>query len=341
MKNDPKIISLFSEAILSALPNEGDADVLAFKAGLQRDWTNFKSSSPQLELTMNRFLARAEARLKLVDVIDAALAMSDRSPDLQALADRYLRPIAGPLESMGAKLGDYEKVLFKDAGFADIAGWIDALGRVRRAVGLVRPNPGSIQGCGTGFLVGPDLLLTNWHVAGPFWGDDEAAAHVAVEFDREIGPDGELRAAAAPCRLRPEWGLPRSPVQESDFALLRLDRKAAEDEVDGKPRRYLSLSGRGEADLAASLPPGAPMLIVQHPMAEPLKLALGEADQVADARYLWHKVNTEPGSSGSPCFSQSLEVIGLHHYGNDTRNRAVLASSIEPGIREAVRAAGA
>ncbi|WP_165228310.1 trypsin-like serine peptidase [Aquisphaera insulae] len=340
MKNDPKLISKFSRAIRRALPNEGDLDLLAADAGLADDWVNFKVA-PQLELALNRFLQRAEVNRKLMDVIDAALDRSDHFPELQALADQYVKPIREPLESLGAKVGDFEKVLFRDAGFVDIAVWLSKLGLARLTVCLIRPNPGSIAGCGTGFLVAPDLVMTNWHVAGPFWDREEASSRVSVEFDRELGPGGELRTASAPCRLNPEWDLPKSPMNESDFALLRLNRRAADDIVDGHPRGYLDLSTRSQPELAGLLPAGAPMLIVQHPMAEPLKLALGEADRIEDARYLWHRVNTEPGSSGSPCFSQKLEVIALHHYGADTTNRAVLASSIEPSIREAVRAAGA
>jgi hypothetical protein len=39
-------------------------------------------------------------------------------------------------------------------------------------------------------------------------------------------------------------------------------------------------------------------------------------------------VNTNPGSSGSPCLTQKLQAVALHHGGTDEYNQAVTFRSI-------------
>ena len=58
------------------------------------------------------------------------------------------------------------------------------------------------------------------------------------------------------------------------------------------------------------------MIILQHPDARPLKLAIGSVvEPNASANQVSYTVNTEPGSSGSPCFTSGLDVAALHHWG--------------------------
>ena len=65
-------------------------------------------------------------------------------------------------------------------------------------------------------------------------------------------------------------------------------------------------------------------LIVQHPKGEPMKLALDtEAIIAANAGMtrLRYKTNTDPGASGSPCFSMDWDIVALHHYGDPAWQR--------------------
>ena len=336
MKNDDKLLGRLRNSIYMAFIRvPGKLDILAQNAGLLGDWNNFKGTAPSIENALLQFIEQAQAKHVLVDYLEAALSESEDAT-LQTVANQLLRPLQEPLTELGAKLGKLEKVLFHDIGFADITRWIHKLGILRRAVCFIRPDPSTIVGCGTGFLVAPDLVLTNWHVAEPFWTKDEETSRVSVQFDYEMNPDGNLKPATQPCRLKPEWNLPNSPVKDRDFALLRLDRPAAEDLIDGSRRGFLGLSAMSQENLVRSLEKGPPLLILQHPQAEPLKLALGAAVEVTESRYVWYTVNTDGGSSVAPCLSQSLEVIGLHHYGEDIKNRGILASAILPTIKPAL-----
>ena len=71
-----------------------------------------------------------------------------------------------------------------------------------------------------------------------------------------------------------------------------------------------------------------PLLILQHPSAAPLKLAIGAVEMPDPPSRVFYKVNTEGGSSGSPCLNQRLETIALHHWGEVSRNRGVTFTAI-------------
>jgi len=74
--------------------------------------------------------------------------------------------------------------------------------------------------------------------------------------------------------------------------------------------------------------PDAPLLIVQHPHGQPLKLALETRSITtvnANRTRVRHRTNTERGSSGSPCFNVHWELVALHHCGDPDDSPAGLA----------------
>ena len=63
---------------------------------------------------------------------------------------------------------------------------------------------------------------------------------------------------------------------------------------------------------------GSPLFIVQHPSGAPLKLALDTQAVLglnANGTRVRYRTNTQPGSSGSPCFNSQWELVALHHSG--------------------------
>lgn len=69
-------------------------------------------------------------------------------------------------------------------------------------------------------------------------------------------------------------------------------------------------------------------MIVQHPESEPLKPALDTQPitQVnVNRTRVRYSTNTEPGSSGSPCFDMDWNVVALHHCGDPAATPAGLA----------------
>jgi hypothetical protein len=64
------------------------------------------------------------------------------------------------------------------------------------------------------------------------------------------------------------------------------------------------------------------LFILQHPDGRPLELAIDTNAVTAlvpaqgSATRVRYRTNTEPGSSGSPCFSADWTLIALHHSGD-------------------------
>jgi hypothetical protein len=105
---------------------------------------------------------------------------------------------------------------------------------------------------------------------------------------------------------------------ELDFALVRTagrpgdDRIGAHAEPDAPPRGWIDLPAEPR-DVVLD----EPLFIVQHPTGGPLKLAL---DKVTgwnlNRTRIRYTTNTEPGSSGSPCFDVNWNLVALHQSGD-------------------------
>jgi hypothetical protein len=202
----------------------------------------------------------------------------------------------------------------------------------------VEPQPAteSIGGYGTGYLVAPDVVMTNFHVAEKFWNDKTKASRVRIRFDFEKGAAGASVFDGTAFRLATAWRGPTgpseaqearpwqvlsSPISDLDFALLRLDRPAGDDLVEGRRRDFLRLTAR-------TFNPTDPILILQHPNAAPLKLSFGAVEVLDPPNRVFYRVNTDGGSSGSPCLTQDLKVTAIHHFGATENNRGVTHEAI-------------
>ena len=88
-------------------------------------------------------------------------------------------------------------------------------------------------------------------------------------------------------------------------------------------------AARGFLTLTAhSFNPTDPILILQHPNAAPLKLSFGAVERPDPPNRVLYEVNTEGGSSGSPCLTQNLKVTAIHHFGLTENNRGVTHEAI-------------
>lgn len=173
------------------------------------------------------------------------------------------------------------------------------------------------RGEGTGFLVAPDLVLTNYHVMAPpgYRGDlEDRARRCEIKFGVIEG-----ERAGAPFTLdKNTWMLAQSGPEELDFLLLKLDRPV-HDHI--KP---LSLETYPiQVDDFVN--------IIQHPHGGSMEVSIRFNQIVAvDDQRMYYLADTEEGSSGSPVFDDSWRLVGLHHSGGklDNAGNPVIAANI-------------
>ena len=190
-----------------------------------------------------------------------------------------------------------------------------------RAVALVRVTTSTDAWTGTGFLVGPDLFVTNQHVVG----SAEEALSCTLDFDFEEDPQRRMKKVSTfrvAAHLFSDPGL--------DFSLLR---------VDGRPGDefgWLDLRDR-------SVKVGDRVNIIQHPAGQPKQVALQHnLVEYVGGGVAQYVTSTLPGSSGSPVLNDDWRVIALHHAGGMLvepttgatfyRNEGVLIGSILAGL---------
>lgn len=169
----------------------------------------------------------------------------------------------------------------------------------------LRDPSGSTSGFGTGFLVGPGVLMTNHHVIS---GAADAQG-AAAEFDYELDVRGQEKLAITfDVRLDP------APIalERLDFCLVSV----APSSSDGRPLDDFGWLPLNPAPGKAVV--GEYLTIIQHPGGERKQICVRENkllkyDEGGDT--LWYNTDTVAGSSGSPVFNNSWQVVALHHSG--------------------------
>ena len=181
---------------------------------------------------------------------------------------------------------------------------------------------GRSRGFGTGFLVSPQLLLTNNHVLKTA----EAAAASFVEFDYQEGTDG------APLPVT-KVGLDPAAFFVTDRAL-DFTMVAVRPGADARARMmalgYLPMTGGDDGYVI-----GENVTIIQHPNGKAKQVALRDNQVIGEsaAKYLHYRTGTMPGSSGSPVFNDDFELVALHHSGvpaRDPETRQILTVDGQP-----------
>ncbi|WP_295048084.1 trypsin-like peptidase domain-containing protein [uncultured Paracoccus sp.] len=235
-----------------------------------------------------------------------------------------------------------ERLVRENSDFSDIATFLARLSALEGQTCRIEIAGSPPRALGTGFLVGPDLVMTNQHVIA---GLDRDAA-VICRFDYLVDAGGvEVRKGVA-VPVAQDWLVqqrPPDPSDESlaeddipaadnlDFALIRLSAaigstpRSGNEGPDNPPRGWIgmdpTLSARENDDL----------FILHHPDGAPLKLGVGRLTALHGGGLRWrHDVATEGGSSGSPVFNRKLDLIGLHHAGDPNYFRSAAFNQAIP-----------
>lgn len=174
-----------------------------------------------------------------------------------------------------------------------------------RTVGrvVIRNAAGGVLGHGTGFMISPQLLMTNNHVLRS---PAEAAASF-IEFDYALGADGApltpVHFAFDPARFFQTSG----PL---DFTIVAVEAEnSSGQQVEERGWMHL-IADSGKAVI------GEPINIIQHPGGHRQQIAIRQNKivKVVDD-FLHYTTDTMQGTSGSFCANDQWQVAGLHHAG--------------------------
>ena len=174
-----------------------------------------------------------------------------------------------------------------------------------RSVGLIVIDG---QASGTGFLVAPDLVMTNRHVLR----DAGEAGRSSLDLDFEANRFGAPKSTQS-FRLQPERFFLNDATL--DYALCAVAPVSGL----GKPLRdygFRPLIGE-EGKIAI----GEAVNVVQHPAGRVKQIVIRNnrlvdlPDEPALKPFFHYEADTEPGSSGSPVFNDQWEIVALHHSG--------------------------
>jgi len=317
------------EALVKALGSAFTVDTLTMllRFRLDKDLEDYAAPAVK-QMRIFELVDASQKEGWTVELLAAAREANPGNPELSLLGGEI------GLASIGLDRSRLERIVRDQTPFNDLRPWLERWGRIECQVCRVEVYEQGAVGYGTGFLVGPDLVLTNHHVVAGVIAGAVAADRVLCRFGYKRLADGmaldqgrEFRLAAAPDWLvdtsppspedeKVDGGLP--DPEQLDYALLRLADKAGELPVGAKPEP--GAKRRGWITIAEPVPVLAAediVFMLEHPNHEPLKQASGQILAVnANGTRVRHDANTDGGSSGSPCFAANLELVALHHAGD-------------------------
>ncbi len=208
-----------------------------------------------------------------------------------------------------------ESIINSEDNFLDVS-WL--FGALYSAQAVCRIEIPEDTAKGTGFLVGPDIVLTNYHVLKSV----DYVKEATVRFDYRADGTGVVSNPGRLFKLQPDFYF-SSPANQLDYALVRVQGQPLEQvtAVDKNlPLMDLVLKGKHRGYLVVRsdfVKENDRVNIIQHPEGDPMKVVMTQNYVVGDMANsrVQYVADTMEGSSGSPVFNRKWEVVALHHSG--------------------------
>jgi hypothetical protein len=183
---------------------------------------------------------------------------------------------------------------------------------------VCRIEPSGLNGgpYATGFLVGPDVVCTVASALMALVNGPSPPDRVRLRFDYVRRDDLTGETGTAYSLHTRGWLVDRA--DHLDLVCVRLAGEPGRQPIggtralpDAPPRNWMQLPER-----SSTLEPGAPIVLIQYPQSEPLKVTLhdrGVERLAAGGRELRYRAGTSPGAAGAPIFDAGLQLIGMHN----------------------------
>lgn len=259
------------------------------------DWQRF------LAVQRDRAVARSDGRTQTFGTTTLWRILPELTGELPELKGEHESRLLTRMRLLNSLDGDGREALF---GRNDILplNYLRLGVRAARAVCRVevRDGAGRHLDFGTGFLVSPNLLLTNQHVLRS---KDEAVRSLA-EFDVEEDEDFRPRVRRT-FRLDPAWFFHNDAAL--DFALVAVQPNAQDSTPLADFGTFTLIEDSGKALL------DEPVTIVHHPNGGDKKITLRNNTILGLAgAFIQYSTDTLRGSSGSPVMNDQWQVVCLH-----------------------------
>lgn len=205
--------------------------------------------------------------------------------------------------------------------------WSRGLREVEKQICVVERKPVPKGLTGTGFLVGPDQVMTHASVVANDMTKVAKAikdAGITVSFDRTATSQRTYRVLAEPLFL-----------SDGGVIVLQLDRPAGRETT---PDPEAASSARARGWLAPRAPGAATraLVIVQYVEGNRLVVSIDTDGLIRDdGGLIQYRTSTQPGSMGAPCFDANWRLVGMH-VGSDTSslNHGIGIASIVEQLRD-------
>ncbi len=344
-------IKPFQQALLSAFTRDSLTQMLSTELNKQFEQL---VKDTDFDYQVFQLIDRANREGWAYKLLLVAASYNPGNPDLQAYAASLNLAAVGTPPTTSA----LESLIQKNNSYLDAALFRTRQGWVETAVCRIK-----IDGtpAGTGFLVGPGTVLTNYHVLPQVISGAVASCrrHLPVRLQAAPGrPAGQPGHRGRPRRRRHvadrrhaahgpgagrrvQDGAPRPRRTRLRPAAARAgDRHRGAGRGDARHRQEQRRPAARLARLYDRLQFSRPTArsgscSIPRPCRSSWRWPPNAVEQLNQNKTrVTYRTNTEPGSSGSPVFDQNWNLVALHHMGDPdwstlTHNEGIPVASIQ------------